>query len=482
MPGTGGEQDALAHDSPGGGLIGATPAWSRDNEIRNRLERTTFESEKHTMTTTRIGNDLRWIPLEDEPSRETGTEVVDAPGLEEKLALISEPFPPREADSPEELEPLRRSIEHFGILTPLLLRRVAGRAQVVCGWRRLLAARSLGLARVPALVVEHDDAEAIRAHHEEARLQNPSRAVGLPDQGGAIQRFPLTPTAPVESPELIDLTRDADGSGAGSTLIVEEALDRVIVRATAFFDEVRVTRSINVPRTEILADSIVEIAEMPGPLLALGFHRPLEGDFTAPHSVLVTQLCVRVARLLGWDEDTSRSFVLGGLLHDVGMTFVRETAARAAGALSPTEIRAIQSHTRIGCALVAGAKEWPEVVAHMARDHHERWNGTGYPEGSKGTEIPFLARVLGLLDTYAALVTPRPHRAALDPGFARERLLGAMERGLIDPSLSSVVTLTLPECSLELAPRDRDRTPPPLTRNSVELRGDLVTMLAKGST
>ncbi len=428
-----------------------------------------------------VTTDLVWIPLD---ATEEGST---------RARLGSEPFPPRDV---EPFDRLTQSIREVGVLSPILARERNGQLQIICGFKRYLAAKAAGLDRIPALVRPLDDAEAIRCFHEESMFQRHAEAFDAdveeawPASGERLARFPRTMESDLASPRatpddagVLDLTSQhevARSEAARETL--EEDSERVLVRSRAFFDEVRVVRSLNVPRTEILVDSILELIEGDVPLVVTGFSRPVEGDFTAPHSVLVTQLCARVARFLGWDEETSRNLVLGGFLHDVGMTFVRETASRASGSLSPADVRTIQSHTRIGCALIAGAGEWSVDIADMARDHHERWNGTGYPDGKKGTDIPFLARLLGLLDTYVALVTPRPHRPALDEEYARERLFGALQKGLWDPSLSPILTEALPRWALRGADREVRSQPTALTRNSVELRGDLATMLAKGST
>lgn len=384
-----------------------------------------------------------------------------APGGEDSPGLLDEPFPPRDGT---DLEPLVRSIARGGVLCPILVRKLASGYQVVCGWRRLQAARKAGLARIPALVKDLDDAEAIQCYYEES---------------SATHQEP----AGVRSSELTEMNPRLSSRRPQDPPPGDDALERVLVRARAFFEEVRVSRIINVPRTEILVDSIVETAAGNGALAVQGFVRPALGDLTPPHSVLVTQLCARLARHLAWDDAMARTFVLGGFLHDVGMVFVSDTASRGLEALTPAELRTIQSHTRIGCALIAGTgEEWSLEASLMARDHHERWNGSGYPDGKTQTEVGYASRVLGLLDAYAALVTPRPHRQALSPQYAQETLCQALQRGLWDPTLLPVLTEALPRWPVALEPMEALTPAQLLTRNSVELRGDLVTMLAEGST
>jgi len=416
---------------------------------------------------------LLWIPLkpvEDEVKRNT-----------EEPRILAEPFPPREVEC---IQPLVQSIRATGILSPILVRKLGNGLQVVCGWRRLLAAREAGLDRIPALLQALDDREAIQCYHEESLFAGQG-GIALP--GERLEDRGRQSSTPLRDPDssscgmapVIDLTDPVPERAPPA----ENAAQRVLVRAVAFFEEVRATRSINLPRTEILVDSILELAEGEAPLLARGFLRPSAGDLTAPHSILVTQLCARVARYFGWDEAAARSFALGGFLHDVGMVFVREIASLGPSALTSVELKAIQSHTRIGCALISGAgAEWSPEVSIMARDHHERWNGTGYPEGKRGPDAAYTSRVLGLLDAYAALVTPRPHRSALEPPYARERLFGAIERGLWEPGLVPLVRDALPVWAVHLEESQERLTAPLLTRNSVELRGELVTMLAKEST
>jgi hypothetical protein len=415
------------------------------------------------------------------------------------------PFPPRD---PGDLVALTSSVRILGVLSPILVRRDGESFQIVCGYRRFLAARAAGLDSIPALVANLSDAQAIRCYLSENLLRKPldgrseDEALAIlkslrdawPDDPelSALEEKVASRKLKLDAPNRLESGAAPRGAltarDAGSPLSdsepshrSEDRAERILTLAHAYFEEVHATRSINVPRTEILIDGILELADGNAPLSIAGFTRMIDGDLTAPHSILVTQICAHVARVLDWSEENARTFALSGFLHDVGMVFVHDLA-KAPRALRADEGRGIQNHTRIGCALITGAREWSTEVALAARDHHERWNGTGYPAGLKGTETGFPARALGLIDAFAALTTPRPHRNALEPGFARERLAQAMNLGLFDPALAPVLGEGLATVPRYEGDAPGECSPLLLTRNSVELRGDLTTMLAKGST
>ena len=107
-----------------------------------------------------------------------------------------------------------------------------------------------------------------------------------------------------------------------------------------------------------------------------------------------------------------------GLLHDIGKITVATDILRKRGGLSRRERKAMQQHSLKGAAILKqiGA---PQVVVHGAKFHHERWDGAGYPYDIGREQIPFVARVLAVADTYTALTSGRPYRQVLPPTQAR---------------------------------------------------------------
>ena len=102
-------------------------------------------------------------------------------------------------------------------------------------------------------------------------------------------------------------------------------------------------------------------------------------------------------------------------LHDVGKIVIPDSILRKPGPLTPDEFAIMRTHTTVGAEMFGTVthSETIAMAATIARSHHERWNGSGYPDGLAGEDIPIAARIVSVADVYDALVTNRPYRDAL---------------------------------------------------------------------
>ena len=130
------------------------------------------------------------------------------------------------------------------------------------------------------------------------------------------------------------------------------------------------------------------------------------------HSQRVAELAAAVAEELGLPEDTVEHVRLAGRLHDVGKIGIREEVLNKTGALATEEFAHIKEHVRIGVEILSPLGHLGEVLAFV-RDHHERWDGTGYPRGVAGEAITLGGRILSTADAYDALTSRRAYRDAL---------------------------------------------------------------------
>ncbi len=158
--------------------------------------------------------------------------------------------------------------------------------------------------------------------------------------------------------------------------------------------------------------------------------------YTRRHSEEVTAYALQIAHELGLDDELCRSIHLCGLLHDLGKIGIPDRILRKPGRLTPEETRVMNQHPVIGALIVGSLPGRPEVIQGV-RGHHERYDGTGYPDGLAGESIPLIARVLAVADVYSAMTTHRPYRKALP----RAQALAQIERNRgthFDPEIADV--------------------------------------------
>ncbi|PID73586.1 MAG: transcriptional regulator [Desulfobacterales bacterium] len=131
--------------------------------------------------------------------------------------------------------------------------------------------------------------------------------------------------------------------------------------------------------------------------------------YTRRHSNEVTELALALAEKLGLSQEDRDVLAIAGPLHDVGKIGIRDEVLLKPGALDEREFQILQSHSVIGAGIVGRLGLWnreQEVIRH----HHEHFDGSGYPDGLAGEEIPYLARILAVADAYNAMTTDRVYR------------------------------------------------------------------------
>jgi cyclic di-GMP phosphodiesterase len=145
--------------------------------------------------------------------------------------------------------------------------------------------------------------------------------------------------------------------------------------------------------------------------------------YTAKHAERVAAYGIEIARSLGVARPEAPQMEFGFLLHDIGKLAIPDEILWKPSALTDDEREWMERHPEIGAAIVGGI-EFLAEAAELIRTHHERWDGSGYPAGLKGEEIPEAARVFAIADVLDALTTDRPYRPASSLAEAREIING----------------------------------------------------------
>jgi ribonuclease P protein subunit RPR2 len=145
-------------------------------------------------------------------------------------------------------------------------------------------------------------------------------------------------------------------------------------------------------------------------------------EYTGKHAERVAAYGLEIARTIGMEIPDTAEIEFGFLLHDIGKVGIPDSILYKEGALSDKERAVMEQHPEIGEQIVGGI-EFLAQAAQIVRSHHERWDGSGYPDGLARDEIPLAARVFSVADVLDALTTDRPYRPASPFSVARQMIV-----------------------------------------------------------
>lgn len=157
---------------------------------------------------------------------------------------------------------------------------------------------------------------------------------------------------------------------------------------------------------------------------------------TAGHCERMAFISVALGVMLGVEQAHLVTLYRGGFLHDVGKVGIPDSILFKPGKLSAEEWVTMRTHPTRGVEICRHLNSLQPVLP-LIRHHHERWDGSGYPDGLSGEQIPLLARILQLADIYDALTSPRPYKQAFLPKQALRIMEEESARGWRDPDLMS---------------------------------------------
>lgn len=194
---------------------------------------------------------------------------------------------------------------------------------------------------------------------------------------------------------------------------------------------------------------------------------------TAGHCERLAFISVALGVAIGLERASLVALYRGGYLHDVGKVGIPDSILFKPGKLSAEEWIIMRSHPARGeeiCRPLHSLKPVLPIIRH----HHERWDGTGYPDGLRGEQIPLLARILQMADIYDALTSPRPYKRAFTHARALELLREETDRGWRDPRIFKLFVRLHSDIIAKMTTFDADeRRVESMTRSLMNLRNAL---------
>lgn len=210
----------------------------------------------------------------------------------------------------------------------------------------------------------------------------------------------------------------------------------------SMFEEARMGNSVDVGGAKLLVEEISDsVARNPGALISLARLKTVD-DYTYMHSVAVCAMMVSLAKQLGFDDAQTRSAGLAGLLHDLGKAVMPTEVLNKPGKLTDAEFTIIKSHPVAGHKMLLGGVGIDPMALEVCLHHHEKTDGSGYPDRLTGDAISLFAKMGAVCDVYDAITSNRPYKTGWDPAESL-RKMAEWANGHFDPQVFQAFVKTM---------------------------------------
>lgn len=210
------------------------------------------------------------------------------------------------------------------------------------------------------------------------------------------------------------------------------------------------TKPVNAPELQARVRSLLrlkrytdDLESADSMLILLAHTIEARDSYTQGHCHRLATYAAATGRGLGLAESEVKTLEYGGFLHDIGKIAIPDAVLFKPRRLTSSEYEVVKQHTVIGDRLCGGMRSLSRVRG-IVRHHHERLDGSGYPDGLRGDAIPLLAQIMGIVDVYDALATARSYKEALGAERAHEELWSEARRGWRSPDLVDAFIATVP--------------------------------------
>jgi putative nucleotidyltransferase with HDIG domain len=253
---------------------------------------------------------------------------------------------------------------------------------------------------------------------------------------------PVAPTQPAVTAETKPASKAVVRRSMGDELqTASDIIKRSKAAVVSLFAEARMGNAVNTSECEPLVNDIVGSVDRNGDALISLCRLKMADEYTYMHSVSVCALMVSLGRQLGLDEATCRDAGMAGLLHDLGKAAIPHEILNKPGKLTDDEFTVVKSHPVKGYETLLASGVENERVLDVCRHHHEKMDGSGYPDKLSAENISLIARMSAVCDVYDAVTSNRPYKAGWDPAESVSRM--ASWQGHFDPMVLQTFIKTI---------------------------------------
>lgn len=270
---------------------------------------------------------------------------------------------------------------------------------------------------VPTPPIQNSLSQQAGTHARDVIVSPVSSSPSLPETAPAVPEdvSPRTPTK----------RKDADIIGIDQEVVsLRGFYEKSFSCVQRLLEHTRESAEVAVgPLSSVVSHIMGSVQRNPDALLCMKTLQKADA-YSFAHCVNVSTLAVVFGTYLGYNQENVRLLGLAGMLMDIGKQFVPAGIVNAPRRLNPDEMMIIQKHSRLGYEALQENEAIPEAVRLAVLEHHERLDGSGYPDGKKGGEISEMGLILAILDVYDALSSNRPYRKAIPPTEAMTTVYG----------------------------------------------------------
>ena len=187
-------------------------------------------------------------------------------------------------------------------------------------------------------------------------------------------------------------------------------------------DDVRLGKQIDLPQVEILVEKMTESVFNNSDALVSLLRIKSKDEYTYLHSLAVSALCISFAQYLDFDYGKIKAIGIGGLLHDIGKVKIPDQILHKPGPLTEAEFEVMKQHVDHGNAVLEQTTHLDASSICVTAHHHERLDGTGYPQGLRGDQISLFGQVSAIVDIYDALTSERCYKGSMTPTEALRKI------------------------------------------------------------